>query len=114
MGFSLKQALVLSSKSQAYTYILKPDNRIVKIKAYKLIVSYIGMDGIEKGVATFKIHRVIYSQKSPDSKSIPIIAENPHKTIQKETPDEIIAYIQEELGFPVEQGWHPVEDGDDE
>lgn len=111
MAFSLKQSLTLSSKSQAYTYIYHPDTRS---KIYKLIATYQSMaETATADVTKLAIHRVTYPTDNKLLGNKPVVAEKPHKTIQKAMPDELEAFLQE-IGFVAGLGWYPVEDGDNE
>jgi hypothetical protein len=96
--YSLKQAILLSSQSQAYLDITADDYTT----HYRLIAAH--YNTAEQEVFTLRIYRVSYG----DHGRI-ILATKPHKTIQKDHLSEIIDYLRD-FEFNIDSSWFPVEE----
>ena len=55
-----------------------------------------------------RIYRISYTSNGPLVASTAVVAEEPHRLIQKDTIEEMIEYLKEN-GFVTEDAWTPVE-----
>lgn len=101
--YSLEQAIFLSSKNQACAFL--PDSKNNFCRGYKLIVT-----DTDNEKTTLDIHRVTYSDtKEGQGLGNPVVAEKPHRTVKRDTPNRMYGYLKD-YGFPVDEGWFPMEE----
>jgi hypothetical protein len=105
MGYSLKQALLLSSLSQAALDIQVRGYAI----DYRLVVTHQQYPDENKELLALRVYRVFDKKTSYHTSNI---AEKPHKLIQKDTIGEMIEYLREHC-FVVDDAWTPLEPEED-
>jgi len=95
-GYPLKTALLFSTQNKATLDIMERSYRI----DYRLVVHASDEEEVQ---ASLDIYRVSYVKGQAEC------AERPHKTIQKESLDALVGFLQK-YDIRVDGSWDPVEE----
>ncbi len=105
-------AMILSSRSQAERYFHQGGG-LIATKRYRLLATHLPGENTEDKF-DLSIYLVTYPQaQQGKGRGEPVIADMPHKTFRYPDLDAFHADL-EKIGIDHEEGWTPVENGDQE